>query len=92
LGATLGGFSTTGSPNANLYAPTNQPDSTGGIAQLDYTPWGAGNSPFGPRANLRLGVQYTAYGKFNGASHNYDGAGANAADNNTVRIFSWIAF
>ena len=92
VGATLGAFSTTGSSNALLYSPTNQPNSNGIIGQLDYTPWGAGNSPLGPRTNLRLGVQYTAYGKFNGAVTNYDGNGANASDNNTLRIFSWLAF
>ena len=92
VGATLGAFSTTGSSNANLYAPTNQPNSNGATVQLDYTPWGAGNSPMGPRTNLRVGVQYTAYGKFNGAVTNYDGNGAKASDNNTLRIFSWLAF
>lgn len=92
FGATLGGFATTGTANANLYAPTNRPDSNGLQAQIDYTPWSAGNSPIGPRANLRLGVQYTAYGRFNGAKTNYDGAGANASDNNTLRVFSWLAF
>jgi hypothetical protein len=39
-----------------------------------------------------VGVQYTLYGKFNGRRHNFDGAGANAADNNVLRLFSWIAF
>ena len=92
IGATLGAFTTYGSSNANLYAPTNKPNSDGLTAQLDYTPWGAGNSPLGPRVNMRLGVQYTAYGKFNGAKNNYDGNGGNASDNNTLRLFSWLAF
>jgi hypothetical protein len=39
-----------------------------------------------------MGVQYTAYGKFDGARHNYDGAGANAADNNVLRVFTWLAY
>jgi hypothetical protein len=39
-----------------------------------------------------VGIQYTHYGKFNGRRHNFDGAGANAADNNVLRMFSWIAF
>jgi hypothetical protein len=93
VGLTLGGFSTTGSSNANLYeGPNASPNSDGVMAQLDYTPWGAGNSPLGKRANMRVGVQYTAYGKFDGARHNYDGAGANAADNNVLRVFTWVAF
>ncbi len=93
VGLTLAGFSTTGSSNSNLYGgPSARPNSNGVIAQVDYTPWGAGNSPLGKRLNLRIGAQFTAYGKFDGARHNYDGLGANAADNNTMRIFTWIAF
>ncbi|WP_408587270.1 hypothetical protein [Novosphingobium sp.] len=93
LGATLGAFSTTGSHSAFLYSgPLARPDSSGVMAQLDYTPWGGGNSPFGPLVNMRLGVQYTAYGRFDGASHNYDGAGDNASDNNALRVFTWLAF
>lgn len=93
LGATLGAFAIDGTSNANIYdGPTASPDSDGVMAQLDYTPWGNGNSPLGPRASVRLGVQYTAYGKFDGARHNYDGLGANAADNNDLRIFTWLAF
>ena len=97
IGASLGAFSTFGTSNAALYAvnsgyATTSPNSNGVTGQLDYTPWSAGNSPLGIRANVRLGVQYTAYGKFNGAWHNYDGAGANAADNNTLRFFTWVAF
>lgn len=92
IGATLGAFATSGTNNASLYAPTNRPDSNGITAQIDYTPWAAGNSPFGPRFNLRLGAQYTAYGRFNGAVNNFDGVGSNASDNDTLRIFSWFAF
>jgi hypothetical protein len=36
---------------------------------VDYLPW----------LNVKLGLQYTAYTKFNGASNNYD-AWANLAD------------
>jgi hypothetical protein len=92
LGATLGAFSTNGSANANLYSTSGRPDSNGITAQIDYTPWGVGNSPLGPLVNMRLGIQYTAYGNFDGARHNYDGAGADASDNNTLRIFTWLAF
>jgi hypothetical protein len=48
--------------------------------------------PPGTRVNLRVGLQYVAYTKFNGASSNFDGAGHNASDNNTLRIFLWTAF
>ena len=45
-----------------------------------------------PIQYVRLGVQYTAYNKFNGASDNYDGFGRNAGDNNTVRFYVWAAY
>ncbi len=41
---------------------------------------------------VRVGVTYTAYSKFNGASDNYDGFGRNARDNNTVRFYVWAAY
>ena len=62
------------------------------MLQLDATPWGDGKSPLGKRFNIRVGVQYTAYTRFNGARDNWDGAGSNAADNNTLRLFIWIAY
>jgi hypothetical protein len=61
------------------------------MGQIDFTPWGGGNSPL-PRFNVRIGAQYALYGKFNGQRHNYDLSGANATDNNALRIFTWIAF
>ena len=92
LGATIAGFSISGDSNADLYdGPTMSPDSNGVTFQLDYAPWADGG-PLGNRANVQFGVQYTAYGKFNGARNNYDGAGANASDNNVLRIYSWLAF
>ena len=60
--------------------------------QLDGTAWGEGKSPLGPRFNVRVGVQYTMYSKFDGASRNFDGAGGSASDNNTLRVFTWIAY
>jgi len=33
----------------------------------------------------------TIYDKFDGASSNYDGAGRNASDNNTLFLFLWAA-
>jgi hypothetical protein len=41
---------------------------------------------------MRVGLQYTAYGKFDGARSNYDGANADASDNNALRVFTWLAF
>lgn len=90
-GFTVSPFSITGSHNDNLYE-SGSPTSNGIMGQVDYTPWGAGNSPLGPRFNARVGLQYTLYGKFNGRRHNYDNAGANATNNNAIRLFTWIAF
>ena len=45
-----------------------------------------------PLQELRLGVQYTAYQRFNGARHNYDGFGRNAADNNSTFVYAWLAY
>lgn len=92
VGFTLSPFSISGSRNFNLYARNGRPDSNGILGQVDFTPWGFGKSPLGPRVNARFGVQYTLYGKFNGRRHNYDLAGANAADNDALRLFGWVAF
>jgi len=45
-----------------------------------------------PVQYVRVGVQYTAYNKFNGASDNYDGFGRNARDNNTLFLYVWGAY
>jgi len=92
VGFTLSAFSITGSRNTNVFDGNGLPDSNGLMGQVDYTFWHASNSPLGPRFNARVGIQYTLYGKFNGAKHNFDGAGANATDNNALRLFTWIAF
>ena len=94
VGLTVALFDTTGSANTTIYAAnrTSKPDSSGVTLQLDGTPFGGSGSSLGARFNLRVGLQYTAYARFDGAAGNYDGAGANASDNNTVRVFSWVSF
>jgi hypothetical protein len=94
IGLTIGGFDTWGSSDSLLYGSNAipRPDSSGVLVQLDGTPWGAGGSPLGPRFNIRVGVQYTNYFSFDGAGTNYDGMGRNASDNNTFRVFTWIAY
>lgn len=89
IGAALGVFSTTGSSDALLYpaAPvwgfeTNSPNSRGWTGEIVYIPW----------QNVKMLVQYTRYQKFNGAGTDYDGAGRNAADNNTLYVLGWVAF
>ena len=45
-----------------------------------------------PVQYARVGLEYTAFTRFNGASTNYDGFGRNARDNNTVFLYVWGAF
>jgi len=95
---TTGYFQTTGTTDKGLYQPgaisgsaNGGPDSKGYILELGYVPFGKTNSFASPYLNLRLGLQYTGYWKFNGASDNYDGSGRNASDNNTLYLFLWWA-
>ena len=94
LGASVGAFDSWGSHDALLYGDsrTFSPNSSGIMLQADYTPWANGGSPLGARFNARIGVQYVFYSEFDGASHNYDGAGRDAGDNNPLRIFAWLAY
>jgi len=45
-----------------------------------------------PVQYVRVGAQFTAYDKINGASDNYDGFGRNAKDNDTFRFYVWAAY
>ena len=45
-----------------------------------------------PVQYVRVGLQYTSYSKFNGASSNYDGLGRDAKDNNTLFLYVWGAY
>lgn len=94
IGFTVGGFDTWGTSDALLYAGnrTLRPGGSGVIVQIDGTPFGAAGSPLGPRFNMRVGIQYTDYFGFDGASSNYDGTGRSARDNNTFRAFTWLAY
>jgi hypothetical protein len=92
-------FRTVGSFDDGLYGPaqdsgslSGRPTSTGWMLQADYTPFGRDESWGRPWANVRLGVQYTGYTRFNGGVTNYDGFGRNASDNDTFTAFVWTAF
>jgi hypothetical protein len=89
IGLTLGYFQTTGTVDAIRYAPADvegsangDPKTNGFIGELDFNPW----------QNTRVGVQYTAYDRFNGGKSNYDGSGRNASGNNTLYLFAWLVF
>lgn len=86
-GPTLGYFGIRGSPDALLYAPaavsgsaTGSPDSRGWILQWTWV----------PMLNVQATAQYVIYNRFNGATANYDGAGRNASDNDTLYLALWL--
>jgi hypothetical protein len=97
--ASAGWFNINGSRNAGLFAPeevegsaTGSPDSRGYTAQLEVVPLGKQESFGGPWINLRIGLQYTGYQRFNGGRSDYDGFGRSASDNDTLFAFVWLAF
>ena len=103
--AGLGFFDIRGGRDATLYAPgafsgsaNGSPDTRGVTVQFECVPLGKLQSWGRPWVNLRVGVQYTAYLKFNGGTTSYDvpvGGGVpgrNASQNNSLFLFSWMAF
>lgn len=95
FGLTVQYFAVNGDADSTLYpdSATGSPNSDGVVFQLDYLPFNKGEGPaFWPRSNVKISLQYIAYGKFDGARANYDGAGANARDNNTLYLETWIVF
>ena len=89
-GTTLGFFQTSGSSDLTLFAPgavtgsrTGSPNTSGLVGEVQYNAW----------QNTRVGLQYVAYNKFNGAGTAYDvSGGRNASDNNTLYVYTWLAF
>jgi hypothetical protein len=90
-GATAMVFSTTGSVDPVLYAGdaplvinsiNGLPDTKGTVLELNYMPW----------LNTRLSLQATRYSKFNGAGSDYDGAGRNASDNDSLYLLAWFNY
>lgn len=97
-GLTVGWFDTEGSRDNTIYQSSpvdgsrnGVPNSSGYIWQADWTPFGKYNSWASPYANVRIGVQYVDYKKFNGATNNYDGSYRDAKDNDTLYLFIWTA-
>ncbi len=89
VGLTVGAFDTWGSSDDILYGGNvvPRPDSSGLLFQIDGTPFGGDGdkNPLGKRFNIRVGAQYTDY-------LSYNGLGRGASDNNTFRVFTWIAY
>lgn len=101
-GTSLSYFSTTGSSDTTAF-PGSQDDGTGTGTMIP-TPIGGSalNNPdtrgwipelfYTPVQNVRVGLQYFKFDRFNGAATNYDGAGRNAKDNNTLFLYVWAAY
>ncbi len=86
---TVGWFNTHGTVDPLLYpqaaisgSANGDPRSAGWSANISY--W--------PIQNLDLALQYTGYTRFNGGATNYDGAGRNASDNDTVYLVARFVF
>ncbi len=84
-----GPFWTWGTADPLLYAQSpvsgsanGSPNSDGYLLQAGY--W--------PAQNVEFSVAYQGFLKFNGGTTNYDGAGRNASQNNTVYVNLWLMF
>jgi hypothetical protein len=96
-GVTLSFFNIAGRRDPLLYAPeavsgsrNGSPDSWGGFVQLNVMPFSEWFRQLWPALPMtQFALQYTFYGKFNGARSNYDGSGRSASDNNTLYLLAW---
>ncbi len=94
-GGAVGYFLINGSSDPLLYSNSanGSPLSDGFILQLNWMPLNKNGGPgFWPKSNAKISLQYVIYNRFNGAQRNYDGAGRNASDNNTLYLQAWLAF
>jgi hypothetical protein len=92
-------FYTNGTTNHLMFPPgpvngsaAGSPDTSGYILQFEWVPFGKAGAFASPWVNLRLGLQYIGYWRFNGGNSNHDGFGRSASDNNSVFIYTWLAF
>jgi len=89
-----------------LISPGNSavglPNGKGLIFDAAYMPFSKGGPELWPWANAKLGLSYTHYLSLYGGTANFDGAGTyfngsswrshTATDNNTLFLYSWVAF
>ena len=83
-------FRTTGSRNDLAYnnadalmgSANGSPNTKGWMAELNYF----------PAENLKLALRYTKFQEFNGSSSNYNGAGRDAPNNDTIYLLGWLLF
>lgn len=82
-GASLSYFSTTGTSDTTLYPDVAaNPDTRGWVPEVFWT----------PVQYMRIGAQYFTFSRFHGASSNYDGAGRDPKNNNTLFFYVWGAY
>lgn len=92
-GGTIQYFTIDGSGDPNAYGGTySSPNSKGVSFELNYIPFSDGGPAFWPWMNVKFGAQYTLYTQFSGGTRNYDGNGRSAANNNTLYLYSELAF
>jgi len=107
-GGSLGFFNLTGSTNTAAQTSGYSPDTltittdptvavpstrvTGNLSGNPATRGYTLEAIWTPVQYVRVGVQYTGYTLFNGASNNYDGFGRNARDNNSLFLYLWAAY
>jgi len=89
LSGTLGWFLTDGTNDPLLYAQAAVSGSANGGARSEGF---ISNFSYWPTQNIDLAVQYTNYTRFNGGTTNYDGAGRNASDNDTLYLLARFVF
>ena len=91
---TAGRISIGGTADPALYGTfTGGPNIGGGwITEIAYLPFSYGGPSLWPWMNMRIGLQYTLWDKFDGASTNFNGAGRNAHNNNTIFVYAWTMF
>jgi hypothetical protein len=90
---TAGRISIGGTADPALYGTfTGSPNSGGWITEIAYLPFSNGGPSFWPWLNMRIGLQYTLWDKFDGASTNFNGNGRNAHNNNTIFAYAWVMF
>lgn len=95
IGFTASYFALQGSADPLLYggvSANSKPNTNGFTLELDYIPFNYGGPSFWPWLNLKLGLEFTHYNKFNGLTSNYDGLGSNASGNDTLFAFAWFVF
>ncbi len=64
---------------------TGSPDSRSWVMEGNWM-------PFKDEQSLKIGLRYTAYTRFNGAQHDYNGFGRNASDNNSWFAYLWLTY